>query len=122
MMDLDIRVLWDLLLRNLRVIILFVAVVAILFAGVTVKEGALIDSSILMPGAVVEPGAEVHYSIVAENVVVKSGAVIGKKPEECADVTEWGVAVVAEGLTVGANSVVGPKAMVREDVKEGETV
>ena len=35
MMDLDIRVLWDLLLRNLRVIILFVAVVAILFAGVT---------------------------------------------------------------------------------------
>ena len=95
---------------------------SVLFAGVTVKEGALIDSSILMPGAVVEPGAEVHYSIVAENVVVKSGAVIGKKPEECDDVTEWGVAVVAEGLTVGANSVVGPKAMVREDVKEGETV
>ncbi len=95
---------------------------SVLFAGVTVKEGALIDSSILMPGAVVEPGAEVHYSIVAENVVVKAGAVIGKKPEECADVSEWGVAVVAEGLTVGANSVVGPKAMVREDVKEGETV
>ena len=95
---------------------------SVLFAGVTVKEGALIDSSILMPGAVVEPGAEVHYSIVAENVVVKSGAVIGKKPEDCADVSEWGVAVVAEGLTVGANSVVGPKAMVREDVKEGETV
>ena len=95
---------------------------SVLFAGVTVKEGALRDSSILMPGAVVEPGAEVHYSIVAENVVVKSGAVIGKKPEECDDVTEWGVAVVAEGLTVGANSVVGPKAMVREDVKEGETV
>lgn len=36
MMELDIRVLWDLLLRNLRIIILFVAVVAILFAGVTV--------------------------------------------------------------------------------------
>jgi len=36
MKELDLRVLWDLLLRNLRIIILFVAVVAVIFAGVTV--------------------------------------------------------------------------------------
>ena len=36
MKELDLRVVWDLLLRNLRVIILFVAVVALIFAGVTV--------------------------------------------------------------------------------------
>lgn len=36
MKELDLRVLWDLLLRNLRVIILFVALLAVAFAGVTV--------------------------------------------------------------------------------------
>lgn len=36
MKELDLRVLWDLLLRNLRIIILFVTVVAVIFAGVTV--------------------------------------------------------------------------------------
>lgn len=36
MKELDLRVLWDLLLRNLRIIILFVAVVAAIFGGVTV--------------------------------------------------------------------------------------
>lgn len=36
MKELDLRVLWDLLLRNLRIIILFVAVVAVIFAGVTI--------------------------------------------------------------------------------------
>lgn len=35
MVELNIRVLWDLLLRNLRIIILFMVVVAVLFAGVT---------------------------------------------------------------------------------------
>ena len=95
---------------------------SILFAGVTVAQNAVIDSSILMPGAVVEEGAQVHYSIIAENVVVRRGAVIGKKPEECDDIADWGVAVVGENVTVGANSVVGPKAMLREDVKDGETV
>ncbi len=95
---------------------------SVLFAGVTVSRDAVVDSSILMPGAVVEPGAQVRYSIIAENVVVKSGAVIGCKPEDCEDITEWGVAVVGDGVTVGANCVIGPKAMIREDVKEGETV
>jgi len=95
---------------------------SVLFAGVEIQKGAAVDSSILMPGACVEPGAVVQYSIVAENVTVKTGAVVGKKPEDCADVDEWGVAVVGEGVTVGASSTVGPKAMIREDVKEGETV
>ena len=36
MKELDLRVLWDLLLRNLRIILLFVTVVAIAFAGVTI--------------------------------------------------------------------------------------
>jgi hypothetical protein len=35
MKELDLRVLWDLLLRNLRMIIPFVLVVAIIFSGLS---------------------------------------------------------------------------------------
>ena len=93
---------------------------SVLFAGVTVGEGAVVEDSILMPGAVVEPGATVQYSIIAENVTVSSGAVVGQRPEEMEDLSKWGVAVVGEGIKVGKNAKVGPKAMVVKDVKEGE--
>lgn len=93
---------------------------SVLFAGVTVGEGAVVEDSILMPGAVIEPGVTVQYSIIAENVTVKCGAVIGERPEDMEDLSKWGVAVVGEGITIGENAKVGPKAMVVKDVKDGE--
>ena len=93
---------------------------SVLFAGVKVGEGAVVEDSIVMPGAVIEPGATVKYSIIAENVVVKSGAVVGERPEDMENVDDWGVAVVGEGVTIGANAKIGPKAMVVKDVKDGE--
>lgn len=50
---------------------------SVLFAGVTVGPGAVIEDSILMPGVVVESGATVKYSIIAENVTIHSGAEVG---------------------------------------------
>ena len=93
---------------------------SVLFAGVKVGEGAVVEDSIIMPGAVVEPGAKVRYSIIAENVTVKSGAVVGERPEDMDNLDNWGVAVVGEGVTIGVNAKVGPKAMVVKDVKDGE--
>ena len=93
---------------------------SILFAGVSVGRGAMVESSILMPGAVVEEGAEVYYSIIAENVTVKKGAVVGARPETVEDKSKWGVAVVGEGRTIGAGAKVGPKAMLEKDVLDGE--
>ena len=95
---------------------------SILFAGVKIGANAVVDSSIIMPGAVIEQGAEVYYSIIAENVIVKSGAVIGAKPEDVADKSKWGIAVVGEGNTIGAKAKVGPKAMIEKDVREGENL
>ncbi len=43
---------------------------SVLFAGVKVGEGAVVEDSIVMPGAVMDPGATGKYSIIAENVVV----------------------------------------------------
>ncbi|MEF9968996.1 MAG: glucose-1-phosphate adenylyltransferase [Ruthenibacterium sp.] len=95
---------------------------SILFAGVKIGAGATVDSSIIMPGAVIESGAEVYYSIIAENVVVKKGAVVGARPEEVADKSKWGVAVVGDGNVIGENAKVGPKAMLERDVQEGENL
>lgn len=95
---------------------------AVLFAGVQVSPGAVVRDSIIMPGAVIEDGAQINYAIVAENAVVKKGAVVGTRPEHMSDVTKWGVSVVAEGVTIGAGAKVAPKAMVEQDVKDGEKV
>ncbi|MBR4049349.1 MAG: glucose-1-phosphate adenylyltransferase [Clostridia bacterium] len=89
---------------------------SVLFADVTVEEGAVVDSSIIMPGTVVKKGAVVQYAIVAENAVIESGAVVGEKPENVANRDDWGVAVVGAGVTVGAGAKVAPKAMAGEDV------
>ena len=95
---------------------------SVLFSNVTVEEGAEVKYSIVMPGAKIEKGAKVQYAMIAENAVVKSGAVVGEDPQECADLNEWGVAVVGPALTVGVNAKVKAKVMVTEDVEGGAVV
>ena len=91
---------------------------SIIFAGVTVEDGAEIIDSILMPGTVVRKGAKVHYAILAENVEIGEGAQVGAKPEETADLEKWGIAVVASGVKVGKGATVPAKAMQETDVEE----
>ena len=93
---------------------------SILFDNVTVEENALVRDSLIMPGAKICSGASVQYAIIAENTVVESGARVGERPENIEDLSQWGVAVVGADLTVGKNAVVKPKAMITENVKEGE--
>jgi len=95
---------------------------SVIFAGVTVEEDAEIVDSILMPGAVVRKGAKVQYAILAENVEVGPGAVVGESPEQCRDLSKWGVAVVANGIKVGADARVLAKTMIEKDVADGEEV
>lgn len=95
---------------------------SVLFAGAQVGFDAVVRDSILMPGAVVEDGAQVSYAIIAEDAIIKKGAVVGARPEHMADVSKWGVAVVAEGITIGPGAKVPPKAMIDKDVKEGDTL
>ncbi|MBO5410079.1 MAG: glucose-1-phosphate adenylyltransferase [Clostridia bacterium] len=89
---------------------------SVLFANVTVEEGAKVDYSIVMPGTVIKKGAVVQYSIVAENAVIDEGAVVGERPENMANVEDWGVAVVGNGVHIGKGAKVEPKAMVDTDM------
>ncbi len=93
---------------------------SVLFPGVTVEEGAVIYDSILMPGAVVRKGAKVQYAIVAENVDIGENAVVGERPEDMANLDDWGVAVVAQDVKVYDGAKVKAKAMIDADVKGDE--
>ena len=90
---------------------------SILFPGVKIGKGAVINSSIIMPGAVIGDGAVVQYAIVSENTVVGNNAVIGGRPEEYENRDEWGIAVVGDNLKIGDNVVVAPKAMIDRDME-----
>lgn len=85
---------------------------SILFSGVTIGKGATINSSIIMPGAVIEEGTTVQFAIIAENTVVRKNAVVGAKPEDCANRDDWGIAVVGENAIIDEGAVVKPKEMI----------
>lgn len=93
---------------------------SILFHNVTVEEGAVVRDSIVMPGTVIKSGAVVQYAIVAENAVIEENAVVGERPEDMANLEDWGVAVVGAGVTVGKGAHIVPKAMIDADVKGAE--
>ena len=94
---------------------------SVLFAGVTVEEGAVVKDSIIMPGSVVKSGALVQYAIIAENTVIGENAKVGERPELVEDKSQWGVAVIGNGVTVGKGAVVPPKAMIESDIQEVES-
>ena len=89
---------------------------SVIFAGVTVEEGAEVRDSIVMPGAVIKKGAKVNYSIIAENTVIGENASVGVRPEETDDKDNWGVSVVGANLEISPNTVIGAKAMIDKNM------
>ena len=89
---------------------------SVLFAGVKVEEGAVVEDAVIMGGTTIKAGAVVKHCIIAENVTVGENAVVGAMPTE----DEKGVATIGANVTVGAGAKIGPNAMVRNDVKDGE--
>ena len=73
---------------------------SIIFAGVTVEEGANVQDSVVMPGSVIKRGAVVRRSILAEGAVVGAGAFVG---EETGNIAVIGHDVVLPaGVSVAA--------------------
>ncbi len=50
---------------------------SILFAGVTVEEGAVVKDAVVMEDVTVERGAKVSYAIVDNDAVIEENAVVG---------------------------------------------
>ncbi len=89
---------------------------SILFAGVTVEPGAVVEDSVVMGKTVIKAGAKVLHSIVAEHVTIEEGATVGASADR-KDASK--VATIASGVTIGKNAVVGADAMIYDDVEEG---
>ena len=85
---------------------------SILFAGVTVEEGATVTDSVIMPGVTVKKGAVVTRAIVAEESVVSSGCVVGKPEVEGEDNL---IALVGQHTVLPQNFVVNPGDQVDSD-------
>lgn len=90
---------------------------SVLFENVCIEKGAEVLDSIVMPGAVVKSGASLQYAIIGENAVIEPGAKIGERPENMADLEQWGIAVIGPGIKVGENATVEPKAMIEKDIE-----
>lgn len=91
---------------------------SVLFPGVTIEKNATVTDSIIMPGAVIKEGAVVEYAIVSENAVIGKNAHIGARPEKFEGESEWGIAVIGDGVKIGKGRSVPPKAMLDADVME----
>ncbi len=95
---------------------------SVVFAGVTIEEGAVVRDSIIMPGSVIKKGAVIDYAIVAENAVIGENTKIGARPEGMEDISGWGVTVIGGGVKIGAGVSVAPKAMVETDIAAEEVL
>ncbi len=93
---------------------------SVMFANVTVEEGANVRYSIVMPGATIKKGATVQYAMIAEDAVIESGAVVGEDPEKIENLENWGVTVIGAKVNIGENVKIPAKAMIAEDVKGGD--
>ena len=89
---------------------------SVLFAGVTVEEGAVVNYSIIMPGAVIKAGAVVEYAIIGSDSVIEGGAHIGRSPELVENKGDWGIAVVGHNVTVSGDKSVEPKQIIGENI------
>jgi len=68
---------------------------SVLFPGVRVGEGSVVEDSVLMPGAIVGKNARIVRAIVGEKAIVEDGCQVGMLDSE-------EIAVVGDGETVRA--------------------
>ncbi|MCM1333533.1 MAG: glucose-1-phosphate adenylyltransferase [Eubacterium sp.] len=89
---------------------------SVLFAGVTIEEGATVRYSIVMPNTVIKKGSVIEFSIVGEDCVIGEDVHLGERPENVENRDEWGVAVIGPGVTVSDHQKIAPKAMISADL------
>ena len=81
---------------------------SVLFAGVTVEEGAEVVDSVVMPGATIMAGAKVRRAIIGENSVVGRDSFVGAErlPEDGDYDTSLtdDITLIASGTEIAAGS------------------
>jgi len=93
---------------------------SVIFPGVFIEEGAMIEDSIIMANTVVKRNAHVKKSIISENVLIEEDVHIGfgedlpnqKKPH----IYDSGISVIAENSIIPRGAILGKNVVVDRDV------
>ena len=86
---------------------------SVLFSGVTVEKGAIVEDAVVMGHSRIREGAVVRHCIIAENVEIEAGAKVGEKPKKGG---VGDVGTIASNVTIGAGVTIPADAMIYEDV------
>ena len=86
---------------------------SVLFYGVEVAKGAVVEDSVIMPYSRVEAGAVVRRAIVAENCVVGENCAVGAVDGDIALVGQD--TVLPAGFTVGAGEQVDAQEVAKRE-------
>ena len=80
---------------------------SVLFHGVTVEGGAIVENSIVMSGVTIKAGARVYNTIIAENTTVGAGAVVGDNQTPGDNITVLGSDLsIPAGMTIGGGLLI----------------
>ena len=85
---------------------------SVLFAGVRVDEGAVVEDSVIMPGTHIQSGAVVKRTIIAEDCVISKDAKVGED--------EGDIALIGQATTLPEGYVVKAGAQVDMDALREE--
>ena len=84
---------------------------SVLFAGVVVEEGAIVEDSVIMPNTTVRRGAVVRRAMIAENCDIGPGAVVGSADGEQGDIS-----LVGKDTELPAGYLVKPGEQIDNDI------
>lgn len=94
---------------------------SIIFPGVFIEEGAMIEDSIIMSGSYISKNVHIKKSILSEEVVVEEDAHIGLGDdiinEEMPNLYNSGITVIGEKAVVPKGCVLGKNVCVHRDVE-----
>ena len=94
---------------------------SILFEGVTVEKGAVVEDSIVFPGAVIKENACVKKAVIGEDAVIGKNCIVGDENTK-SDMYEsqyctGGITLIGGAVEIDDNVKIGVNSMVTESVK-----
>lgn len=95
---------------------------SVVFPGVYIEEGAVIEDSIIMSNTRIGKNAHIYKSILCENVIVEGGVKIGFGEsvvnEDKPSIYNSGITVIGESAVIPENTELGKNVVVERDVTE----
>ena len=97
---------------------------SILFEGVYVGEGAIVEDSIVFPGTVIKENAHIKKCVVGEKSIIGENCVIGDENigsgKYESKYCSGGITLIGGGIEIAKGIRIGAEAMVTNSVKGDE--